>query len=156
MLTNLQHQRSNIKIFAITKSVVNIFNKNFACRQRNNRYISYQTGFQFKGLGSIPSVGLRVYQSPKINFFQNMAMFHIKLKGMKCTTCKQMFCPYRLSIPEVWSKGQNNVLKVVKLICKLHIILKEMKYTTACKQTFCTYTHLTPGMLPKGQKQFLF
>ena len=31
--------------FEITKSFVNIFYRNFACRQRNNRYETYQTGF---------------------------------------------------------------------------------------------------------------
>ena len=34
---------------------------NFACRQKSNRYETFQTGFKFEGLGPIPWGGLRGY-----------------------------------------------------------------------------------------------
>ena len=45
--------------FAITKAIVNIFCRNFVCRQSSNRYETLQTGFQFEGLGPSPLGGLK-------------------------------------------------------------------------------------------------
>ena len=44
---------------AITKAAVEIFLLKLSCRQRSNRYGTYQTEFKFKGIDLIPRFGLR-------------------------------------------------------------------------------------------------
>ena len=54
-------KRSNIIKYhqiSITKSISNIFKPNFVCLHKNERYITYQTGFSFGRLGDAPGVGL--------------------------------------------------------------------------------------------------
>ena len=48
--------------------------------QSSNRYETYQTGFQFEGLGLSLLGGLRDGAEAKIKLFQNISMLHIKLK----------------------------------------------------------------------------
>ena len=48
--------------------------------QSSNRYETYQTGFQFEGLGLSLLGGLRGGAEAEIKLFQNKVMLHIKLK----------------------------------------------------------------------------
>ena len=68
----------------------------------------------------------------KINFFKNMVMEHIKLKGMKCTTtCKQIFYPITFLTPRVGSKGQN--IFFLKVVARMKLSFSE-KGHIACNE----------------------
>ena len=69
--------------------------------QSSNRYETYQTGFQFEGLGPSPLGGLRGWAEAKIKLFQNMVMLHIKLKlTTLAATWKHIFCRYLVGIKD--------------------------------------------------------
>ena len=51
------------------------FKRKFVCRQRNNRYETYQTGFKFEGLGQIPWVDLVVVAEAKIGIFSESSTY---------------------------------------------------------------------------------
>ena len=68
------------------------FYGNFACRQRYNKYETYQRWFSIEGLCLTPWVDLggRV----KIQLFQNTVMLHIKFNGItKCSNMVAIILP---------------------------------------------------------------
>ena len=85
-------QKVKYNLISITKSISKIFIPNFVCVLTNERYKTYQTRFSFCPLGHAPGVGLwcaRGAQGVKKIFFSNMAMWYIKLTGIRSRTeCK--------------------------------------------------------------------
>ena len=92
----------------ITKSVVNIFNRHFACKQGNTFLNKASWIFRFEGQGSITWVKLVFGSMPKLksHFFQNKAMLHIKLKGNEAyNNMLENIFPFTHLIPGMGSKG---------------------------------------------------
>ena len=88
-----------------------------------------------------PPVDLGGRVEAKSELFQNMAMLHIKLKGM---THAATLLPG--DTPSTLGLGQNIFLKKVMLDIKL----KGMEHRAPCKHIFCPYKH--PRPLGEGQK----
>ena len=70
------------------------------------------------------------YDQVKSILFQNMAMLHIKVKGMQYTTTYRNKLPLHTPLTPEWAQKVKTIFFLKMIILKL----KRMTYITTCKQ----------------------
>ena len=108
---------------AITKSIVNNFYQNFVCRQRNNGYETYRTGFQFEGQGPMPWLDLGQGQNFFFSEYDHVA-YQIKGNDTYSNMVANIW-PYARTWPLGWVKRSKHFFRKVVL---WHIKLKGMEH----------------------------
>ena len=83
----------------------------------------------------------------KIQLFQNMAMLHIKLKGMYQYVASILLID---PLPGSWGWDQKVKIHLFQNMVTIRIKLKGMMNAATCKHIFCPYTH--PRSLQWGQR----
>ena len=136
-------------LISVTKSISKIFIPIFACAFTNKRYKIYRTSFLFCPLSLVPELrlgGVEALGVPRgsIISFQNMAMWHIKLKGMmNRTECNYDFHP-RVKLVTLGEVKRSNIIKFqLQNQFQRCSQIKYIKYLT--KFSFCRLGH-APGV----------
>ena len=89
----------------------------FACRQSSNRYETYQTGFQFEGLGPSLLVGLRELVHDLFRVFRSRGTF-LKKANDYYGKCSKISNTLKLRTPKIIAENNfKNILKNRTLPC---------------------------------------
>ena len=118
-----------------------------ACRQRSNRYETYQTGFQCKGLGLSPLGALRGGAKAKSEY--GHVAYKIKADNAGSNMVANILATDTPSTPGVGSKGSNQYFSESSHVA--YQIKADNAGSNMVANILATDTPLTPGVGSKGQ-----